>query len=111
MIEEGKEFSLVLFKTLLILHRYFSLILSSGEIVVEMPNGSVMLSQKSRFQSEGVNCLDDSFKDQGKLVDEILQFSIERLLEESVIQVSHQMYQALLLRTVHRVICRIKIGH
>src|SRR5512135_1053328 len=40
-----------------------------------------------------------------------LQFGVERVLEQVVVQISNQMYEALLLQAIQRIICRVEIRY
>jgi len=81
IIEEGEKFALVLLKTLFVVHCSFTLILTREKIVVETPNANLLFSQILRCQSEPVHGLNNGLQEEGKIVYEIPQFSIEGLLE------------------------------
>ena len=78
-----------------ILVKFFDLILESLKLPLLE---SVSLYAFHDGQNEITYCLD-----------EILQFGIEWSVQEVIIQIANEVHPALLLRTGHRVIPRIKI--
>ena len=109
MIEKCEKLVTVLLKALFVVDCYCTLIIALGKFFVEMFNEELVLSQKMSFQPKLVNRLNYRFQQDRKLLHEPFQFFIERLSEKIIVQISHEMNQALLLRTVYGVIRSIKV--
>ena len=69
-----------------------------------------VLAQMSCLQAMRVYGLDDLAKQRAKSSGDLLQFVIERVLVQVLIDVAHQVDQAFLLSARHRIVRGVKIG-
>src|SRR5262252_1699376 len=109
MIEKCEKLIAVLLKALFVIDCYCTLIITFGKFFVEMLNEVLVLAQKTRFQPKPINCLNHGFQQYRKVSHQLFHLFIEGLSEKVIVQIPHEMNQALLLRTVNGVIRSIKV--
>src|SRR5690348_14988301 len=63
------------------------------------------------FQTELIDCLDDRLEQCGKTIRDEFHLLIEWLLAEIIIDISHEVDQALLLRTINAVVCGVEVRY
>ncbi len=70
-----------------------------------------MFSQVPRLQPEPVNRRDYSLQQEAEFLPEILEFLIERIGQQTVVKVPHQMHHTFLLRAFQGIVSQKEIAH
>src|SRR3954463_6158106 len=101
MIEKCEKLFAVLLKTLFVVDCYCTLIITFRKFFVEMLNEALVLSQKMSFQPKSINCLNHGFQQYRKVSHQLFHLFIEGLSKKIIVQIPHEMNQALLLRIIN----------
>jgi len=111
MAKECEEFIAVPFKTLRALFGHFAPMICFAYFPIEPVHTYQMLLQKIAFQAETIYGSHYRSKKVRKRRDHLLQFSIEWIVKDLVVQISHQMNEAPLLKASDRIIRGVEIGY
>src|ERR1043165_3347429 len=109
MLKERKKLVPVLLEAFFAFYRNLALEISSPDLPIEALDGSEVLPQEMLLQSAAVNRLDHRPQDFCKSSYDLLHILIEGPIQNQVVQVPHQVNEALLLRTGQRVVGRVKV--
>jgi len=68
-----------------------------------------MLIEEVFLQTMAINGIHNLLEQVAELLHICRSSSVVRILQHVIVQIAHEMNQALLLRAVHRVVCRIEV--
>jgi hypothetical protein len=97
MIQKSKEPLSMLFEPLSIPDRDLVFELALRERIVKICDRAIVFAQVACLQTKAVDALDDRPEQHTERVSDLFDFIVERLLTHVFVQISHQMYEALLL--------------
>ena len=69
-----------------------------------------MLAQVSPLEAVSVHCLDYCLQQSSKLLGNAFEFYVQGVFQHIIVDVAHEMHEALLLHTVKRIIRRVEVG-
>src|ERR1035437_548671 len=98
-VEKREKPVAVLFEALFALYRRLALVLRRNHFFVEPLDRGQMLSQEMPLQAIAIYGLNNWPQQFRKACDDPLQLLVKRVVQHLVVQISHQVDQALLLRT------------
>src|SRR5262249_9917305 len=99
----------ILLKALLALRGHFALPLPIKKPLVKPLHFTKMLIQEVFFQTMSINGIYNPLKQFAELQYYLSQLIVVRILQHVVVQIAHEMNQALLLLAAHLVVCWIEV--
>ena len=109
MVEKRKERILILFEPQLALARFFALRVETAQLLVKLLYFWLVFVEKSRLEAVSVDGRNHWPDEVSKVSDQQLQFFVERLGQQIIVEVTDEVNQALLLGAF-AIVCRIKVA-
>jgi hypothetical protein len=107
--KESEELLPILLKALLALRGHFALPLSVEKPPVKSLHSAKMLIEEVFLQTMAIDGIDNLLEQCAELLYYLPQFIVVRILQHIIVEIAHEMNQALLLRAVHRIVCWIEV--
>jgi hypothetical protein len=111
MVQEREKLVSILLESTFAFYRWFALAIKLGQLTVKAINVAAMLPEIMATQSSTINCLHNWLQQTRKVSHNEFQLLIVRMLENIIVQVSHQVDEALLLVAVEGIVGSEKIAN